>query len=228
MNVEIKSELVQFNKVLGEYMRYNRRIPEEAVLKPGKNFAMALRRRLLSLAPAKGSVRQGRLKAAEEGEGIKVRPSALKFAVQHTMSTASNLKDRRATLFMEKNRKGNLKRNGRSFWQVAIGRELAIRESGRGHLSVSAMMGREIGRLTRDSAFRRINRAREEIGRVGLRVRPDLAALLFEWHHEGIVTAMGKEKAQAAIAASLAEARDDMLKYIRTKAAEAARKTGLA
>lgn len=227
MNVQVQTNLAGFNAALERYVTLTRLTPEEAMLKQGAKLAFNLSGRLRALAPAKGATEAERRAAMERGEGIHVRRAAILFARRKTVATASSLGTRRDALFMERTAKGGVKRGGRSFWQIAIDRELRIREGGRGYLGFAARMSGGIQRLKRGAVVRQIDRIRREIGRAGLTADAQGEALRFEWDRDSIVEGLGRPKAEAAVASALADVRADMHQYLARKTQENARRSGL-
>jgi len=217
----------QFNATLGRYAQLSRLTPPEVLAKQGSKLSFALRAKLSKLKPEKGAVREARKAAMAAGAGIKVRPGALAFAKKKTMATASNLSTRKEGLFMERTKSGNLKRNGRSFWQIAVDRELSIRESGRGYLSLAGRMRYVDKALIMGSTFRIVDRIRREVGRAGMTVSPDGATLKFDYDNPNIFEGLSRTKGKEAIDSAVKETNADMLLYVNRKLAENARKAGL-
>jgi|GEM_PF-4028855 len=227
MDITVQTNLAAFNATLGRYATLVRLTPPEALAKQGHKLAFALRARLSTLKPAKGSTRADRLAAIKAGGGIRVRPGAFQFAKKRSMATASNISTRRESIFMERTAKGNVKRNGRSFWQIAVDRELSIRESGRGYLSLAGRM-KWVDKLIIDGrTYRVTDRINREVGRAGMKVNQDGATLSLDYSNPAIVEGLERPQGRKAISHSLADARADMLVYINRKLDEQAKKAGL-
>lgn len=217
----------QLNATLNRYANLSRLTPPEVVAKQGLKLGFFLRAELSKLKPAKGSVREARLAAIKSGAGIKVREGALEFARKRTIATASNLRTKKDALFMERTKAGNVKRNGRSFWQIAVDRELSIRESGRGYLSLAGRMRYADKALISGSTYRIVDRITREVGRAGMKVTNDGSALAFSYDNPNIFEGLDRVKGKAAIQSAMKATEADMLVYINRKLAENARKAGL-
>lgn len=217
----------QFNATLGRYASFMRRTPEEVVAHRGVELRFTLRNELKKLRPAKGSVREERKAAMAGGAGIKVRPGAIEFAKKKTLATASNLSTRKEGLFMEKTKAGNVKRGGRSFWEIAVTAELNIREKGAGYLSIAPSMRANKEGLASGRTFRATDRITREVGRVGMSKNEGGASLTFDFANPNIAEGLSRPKGKAAIDQSLAIENADMLLYVNRKLAENARKAGL-
>lgn len=219
--------IAEFNKKLDEYAKLSRRTPEEVLAKQGYNLALHLRAEFMKLAPDRGAVTSDRLEAIRRGEGIKVREGAREFAKRKTVSTAQNVRTRQASLFMEKTKSGNVKRGGRTYWEIAVDRELAIRESGRGHLALASRMKWVDKVLIDGFTYRVLDRVDRELSRAGLKRSSDGAILLLDFSNPRIVSAMERPRAKAALAKAISAAAVNMQIYIDRKLAEAKRKAGL-
>jgi len=223
---KIETNLPEFNKTLAQYIALTRLTPADALLKQGTKLGFALSKRFGQLSPAKGQVRAERRREMLAGMGLAVRKKAREFAYRKTMAQATNTRTRQGALLMEVTKRGNLKKNARTWWQVAVDRELSIRESGRGYVSFAARMGSlerlmSSGAVTEKAQIDRINR---QVSRVGLKAAANDSTLTFTFENEGIVEGISRPKGRAAVAASLADVRADMLIYIQRKLAENAKK----
>lgn len=230
MSVDLKIEttLPEFNRALAQYMAVTRRTVPEVLLKQGTKLGFALSRRFGALKPAKGEVRTARRAELAAGAGITVRKAARDFAYRKSMATASNLRTRGRALWMEKTRRGRVKRNARTWWQIAVDRELSIRESGRGYLGFAARMGNLTRALESGSGEKvQFDRMRREIGRVGLKSAASASALVFHFDNAAIVEGISRPRGRAAVAGALEEVRVDMLAYVSRKIAENAKATGM-
>lgn len=225
VTVEVKT--AQLNAAMAQYATLARLTPPEALAKQGAKLAFYLRGRLRSLAPEKGRTRAERLAAMQAGEGVKVRPGALEYARKKTVATATDVRTRRDALYMEKTRSGNVKRGGRSFWQIAVDREIGIRESGRGYLSLAGRMRWVQSALISGSTSRVVDRVNREIGRAGLTIAPNSAALTFDYSNPHIVEGLERPRGKAEVAGALESTRADIMVYVARKMAENARKAGL-
>lgn len=226
-SVSLKAETESLGQAIQAYVALSKKTPREVLLKQGQKLAFSLSSRLRGLAPAKGSIREQRLALLASGVGLHVRPAAIEYARKHTMATASNLATRREALFMEKTRRGNLKKNGRSFWQIAIDRELSIRESGRGYLGLAPRINNIEKRLGVGAEAEKLDRVRRVIGTVGITTALDTDTLTFRFQRASIVEGMSRAAARTNIAAAIADVRADILAYVNRKLAENAKKSRL-
>jgi len=227
--VKVENNLPEFNRTLAQYIGLTKLTPPEALLKQGTKLGYALSKRFGEMKPAKGEIRAARRRDMAAGMGLNVREAARAYAFRKSMGTAQNLKTRGKMLFMEKTKRGHLKKNGRTWWQLAVDRELGIRESGRGYISFAARMG-SLERALKDGRItekKQIDRVKREIGRVGLRSAANDSVLTFTFSDENIVEGINRPKGRAAVAASLSDVRADMLVFIQRKLAENAKKSGM-
>lgn len=231
MRLSFKSNLEEFNETLEAYARHSRASAAEVVARKGADLGFRLWRKLRELAPKKGEVREERLAVmAATGGGIRVRPAAIKYAQAKTMATAINLKTRKDAIYFEKTRKGNVKTGALSFWQLAVKRELSYRESGRGYLGFSG----HFRSMTQELKANRFDTTAEQkirdrnfrfISAAGFRTDADQASLTFKWGgnneaSSGLARALQKPRARGKIGEALAEARADMLVYLKRKLEE--------
>jgi len=131
--------IADLNAILPRYQALRKISTQEVLQKHGGELAYRLYKRLRELMPEKGSIRAERLAALKSGQGIKLRPAARAFADKHTKATAMNIATRKGASYMETTKKGNIKSGGRNWFQLAAAREIGIRESGRGFLSISSL-----------------------------------------------------------------------------------------
>lgn len=230
MKLSFQTNLEEFNEALNAYQRHSRRTAAEVIAKKGSDLGFRLWKKLRELAPAKGAVRNERLAVLAAGGGIRVRPVARDYARKKTMATATMVRTRKEGFFREIGRTGKLKRNGLSFWQLAVQRELNLRESGRGYLGFSGRfksMSQELRAQRYDfEAEQKIrDRYTRFISAVGFRSVGDGAAMTFKWGGNNdasndLARALQKPKARSKIGEALAEARADMMVYIARKMAE--------
>lgn len=227
----IQSNARQFAAAFDQYMAATNRTPGEALTRQARNFAIALRKRLRILAPQKGTIRSEREAALKSGGGIAIRKAVRDYANKNTRATATSLSTRKATLFREVNRKGNVKKNARTWWQLAVARELSMRERGIGFTSYSAAF-RGLNKMTPQRGTQRaqvIDRYKRFLSAVGIKISSSGAGAVFSWggnRSSGSVAKVLQEgRGQEAVANALMDARNDMLVYVRRKLAQDAVKT---
>lgn len=226
----VETNLTEFNQALEAYGRHARLTAADVVARKGADLGFRLYKKLRELTPEKGTIRSERLAALASGGGIKVRPEAVAYAKKKTISTATNIKTRQSFRFFEVGRTGKVKSGGLSFWQLAVKRELNIRESGRGYLGYSARFKSFAAELKANKfdAYRQQlirDRYLRFISAVGFKSDPDSVSLTFKWGgnnkaSDGLAVAMQKPRARSKIAEALAEARADMMVYIQRKMSE--------
>lgn len=224
----IEAELSALQKKLRAYQELSGKTWEEVLSKQGGKLGFLLFQRLRGLAPAKGQVRAERLAALRHGEGIRVRQNARDWATNRTISTASSLRTRRGIQFRERTKAGGLKRNGRSWWQIAVAREIAIRESGRGFVAVSGRYPRTLGR---EQAA--VSRYGPELSRAGLIVTGQKGRAEFVWDPgtghlaASAVHGLERPRGKAALALAVRDLSRDIDVYITRKTEERIGKAGL-
>jgi hypothetical protein len=214
-----------FQAALREYVSVAGRDYRTAVSSRAARFSFHFSKRLKSRSPAKGEARtegENRLKA---GKGIKIRAKAIQYARERTVATQTDVRSRRAGAFMETNRKGNLKKEGRTFQQIAVARELNIRESGRGILARGTSFP-GLAQKFRAEQFgarpvNRLNRYGRRLARSTYSGTKDGAAVTFLWGDEEasqkLAEALTSGKISPEIDRAMKLTRDDMLEYIARK-----------
>jgi len=220
VNVTAQHSFNRFSAGLRRYIDLSGKTPTEAIQKQAGKFAFTLSRRLRSLAPAKRSVRAERTAALARGEGIKVRAAARAFAQKKTIATASDIRTRQASQFREKTKSGALKTKGRSWWEVAVAREISIRESSRGFLAIGARYPRTL--RIREAALSRFG---IQISTAAVKSSPDGAAAAFDWNQStselsGSAARGMNKRGSHLIALSLDDVSDDIALYVTRKNAE--------
>jgi hypothetical protein len=231
MTLTFQTNLDEFNAALTQYARLSSKGASEAVAKKGADFGWRLSRKLLALAPKKGQVRSERLAVLQAGGGIRIRKAALDYAKSKTISTATNIRTRKASNYREKTKAGRVKSGARSFWELAVSRELTLRESGRGFSALSARYKSLSQELAADrfgeQRKRILDRYNRLVSQVGFKRDGDSASLTFRWGGNkssgDLAVSLQKPRQQNAIASALNEARADMMEYIIRKQNEAAR-----
>lgn len=221
----LTSNLAEFNATLRDYAKVAGKDYREVIASRASRFGFNLSKELRTLKPEKGEIRAKAQATLDAGKGISVRKAAVDFARKNTIATASRISDRSAAMFMETNRKGGIKRDGLSFWALAVRREINIRESGRGILS-HATKFRGLAQKLRADQFSRqpvsaVNRYRRQVGRAVFDGSQDGASLSFVWGDsdpssqvaEGLTASQQTEAVKRALTAT----RTDMLQYIARK-----------
>jgi hypothetical protein len=126
---------------------------------------------------------------------------------------------------MEVTKRGNLKKEGRTFQQIAVARELNIRESGRGILARGTSFP-GLAQKFRAEQFgarpvNRLNRYGRRLARSTYSGTKDGAAVTFLWGDEEasqkLAEALTSGKISPEIDRAMKLTRDDMLEYIARK-----------
>lgn len=214
-----------FNAALREYVTVAGRDYRTAVASRAGRFSFHLSRRLKSRVPAKGEARAEGEKRLKAGKGIRIRARAIRYARERTVATQTNVRSRRAGAFMEVNKRGNLKKEGRTFQQIAVARELNIRESGRGILargtSFPGLSQKFRGDQFSERPVNRLNRYGRRLARSTYSGSKDGASVTFAWGDEeaseNVAKALTSGKISPEIETAIKLTRDDMLEYIARK-----------
>jgi hypothetical protein len=234
--VKIEHQLAKLNTALGMYVRASGRSVAFGLVKQsselGRNLVMASK----GLMPEKGKIRAERLEAFKRGEGIRVGATARKYADSKTIASASNLRTKKAAVFVEKTARGKIKKDGRNWWQLAVDRELSLREAGRGFVAhaqrMPLMLPTEAARYK--TLQRRLSRYGPQLGEFAITANSDVSngevgSAVFTWGgfselSNDAVKAMGRVKGQKAIADALEATVDNIIPYLERKLGEDAAK----
>ena len=232
VTLTFQSNLDEFNAALTRYAALSSKGAAEAVAKKGADFGFRLSRKLLTLAPAKGSVRESRLAVLASGGGLKIRDKVrqkvyAKFGVSQTL-------DGRKVRMGGTKLSGSKRIGGKrlNLQALLVRAELNTRESGRGFSSFSARyksLSQELAADRFGEQRRKIvDRYKRFLSQVGFKRDNDSASLTFQWgmgneSSEKLAASLQKPRQQAAIADALDEARADMMEYIIRKQTQAAR-----
>jgi len=229
MTTSVEQQLDQFNDKLAKYQVLARKSWPEVIAKQGKKLAYSLSLHLLGMAPAKGAIRAELTERLRSGLGIRVRDTARRYATKHSVATVTKIQTRTAGIFMEKTRTGKIKRAGLNWWQLAVKREIGLRESGRGFLGRAFGYPSLIGRRKEKA----VNRYATELSSYGLTINPDGATGTFTLdpavnpQEANAAAGMSKPRARAIIALALRDTSDDMQIYIARKMEDSASEAGL-
>lgn len=230
MNVAFQTNLDEFNSALGQYVRLTKLSTQEAVAKKSADFAFRLSRALSTFAPKKGAIRAERLAALRSGQGVRVRP-AVYDQVYKTKGLVQDVKTKRFGFATRKRVRGSKMSGGKrlNLQAIAVKRELALRESGRGFLSYSTRLRSVIQEFAiRDDVdvYRSIlDKYKRFLSSVGFQTTADEAKMTFRWGGNKssgeIAKTLQKPRQQRTIAQALDDSRRDMLEYIRRKQGQA-------
>lgn len=89
MNATVSHNLDRLNAILPVYQAASGKAYSEVLEKQGKEFTTSLRRALLALKPAKGSIRAAAEARLRAGGGIKIRPSVVASVARKFGTTGS-------------------------------------------------------------------------------------------------------------------------------------------
>lgn len=231
MTLTFQTNLDEFNAALTRYAALSSIGAAEAVAKKGADFGFRLSRKLLALAPDKGSVRESRLAALASGGGLKVRDK-IRQRVYAKLGVSQTLAGRKLRMGGKKLSASKLVGGKRLNLQALLVRaELNARESGRGFSAFSARYKSLSQQLAADrfGEQRRkiIDRYSRFLSEVGFKRDKDASTLTFRWggnESSGkLAASLQKPRQQTAIADALDESRADMMAYILRKQTQAAR-----
>jgi hypothetical protein len=220
MSAPVEHELMILNRDIGRYGELSGKLPEDILVKQGGKLAMHLSDRLKKFSPSKGFVTRERLAALKEGQGVKVRPAAYrstyaKYGARTDLST-------RATIFGKRGKATNAR--GLNLQALAVKRELAIREGGRGFISFAARAGARYGNLSGLKPGQKLalrSRYGSYLASVGLQTRVGSGELVFLWagsdHASQVAKVLQQARAQGEIVGAIAETSADIRAYVPKK-----------
>lgn len=230
MTPAIQSNVREFNAAFGQYMALTSQTPGEAVLKQAKEFTYALRSRLRQIAPGRNAVRTERLAALAAGEGVKVREAIIKKLMSRR-GVAQRIKGR--GYVFGRRQEGTVRSGGKrlNFQALAIKGELNLREQGRGFVAHSTNF-RQLAAIQNRQGTQReqvLDRYRRFLSSLGVSINVAGATATFGWGGNrssgDVAKVLTQGRGQEAIAGAFADARQNMLVYVRRKIAENAAKT---
>lgn len=231
MTLTFQTNLDEFNAALTRYAALSSKGAAEAIAKKGADFGFRLSRKLLTLAPKKGVVREDRLAALASGGGLTIRPK-IRQRVYSKLGVSQTVAGRKLRMGGKKLSASKLVGGKRLNLQALLVRaELNARESGRGFSALSARYKSLSQQLAADRFGEQrkkiIDRYNRFVSQVGFKRDANTAGLTFEWggnESSGkLAASLQKPRQQAAIADALDETRADMMEYILRKQAQAAR-----
>lgn len=230
MTPQIQSNVREFSAAFREYIKVTSLTPADAVLKQAQEFSLALRGRLRQIAPIKGAVRAERLAALQAGEGVKVRQAVLRRLMERR-GVSQRIKGR--GYVMGKNLRTTAKVSGKrlNFTALAVRAELNLREQGRGFVAHSTNF-RQLAKIRAERGTQRqqvLDRYRRFLSSVGVTVNPTNPRAVFSWGGNqssgDVAKVLSQGRGQESVAGALADARNNMMVYVRRKLAENAAKT---
>jgi hypothetical protein len=215
MNITVQTNLERFQQALNDYIRLSRKTPEYCLRKQTAKLMWNIKSRLREIMPPKGSIRESILTRLRSGDSmprrkgarpfIKIRPSAIKW-----VDSQGYVKNRQ---------------------QELVRREIAIRESARGFLSVSARYNK--AQFNIGNRWNAYNRQDRELSVAELQTPLYDTSMIIEWSRridelsehaaEGLVA----EKGQQQINKGIDETIDDINIYLLRKINEVLKQVGL-
>lgn len=230
MTPTIQSNAQEVGAAFRRYMEVTSLTPPEAVVKQAFEFSRFLNKRLRTLAPVKGSIRAERLAALKSGGGIKIRAAVLQRLMERR-GVSQRIKGR--GYVMGKNLRTTARVGGKrlNFNALAVRAELNLREQGRGFVAHSSNF-RQLAKMRAQKGTQRqqvIDRYRRFLSSVGVTVNPTNPRAVFSWGGNqssgDVAKVLSQGRGQESVAGALADARDNMMVYVRRKLAENAAKT---
>lgn len=205
--MNVTHNIADLNQALSDYQVLSRKSMADVMAKQGAKLAWAIKRELRSIVPASGSIRSRALAILKSGGMIKIRESVKE-------SVAAKREAKKFTP------KGKLRKFKLNLAQEMIRREIAVRESGRGVLSVSAAYP---GFLV--SGQKAVSRAGLLMSEVGLKAEVAGGRVSFVWPgmnitSKGVVRGLQSPRGSAAVATAIAKTTADITSYVRRKQSE--------
>ena len=225
MKPVLETNLEELSRALRLYQRATGLSVEQTLAKKGTDVGHELRKEWRGLMPEKGSIRASRIAALKAGEGVRVRPWIREdFFVGH----------------LGKKSPGEHGGPRLNWWQMAVRRELNVREQGRGFLGQAARFLPDQGEnLTRAEAQARSG---IELAEAHLNRFESGPEVTLEFGFEGagrsgpggnqslsVHAVMGilKTRGLAAASKAVADVTADIVPYLERKLGERATAVGL-
>lgn len=224
----VSSDVEMFNRTLREYIAVTGKTPAEAVFKQGVKVGWELRKRLLELKPGKGAIRAQLLSQLKQGIGVRVRQSVYESLKKKAETSGRFARGIGAyTRLSDKAIAGGVDKKGRNLQAIAVAREIALRERGRGYSGFAVRPKipsmKAIGKITSSASdnWKLFGRYQQYLTSAGLKATPGSGTFTYTWGGldatvpTDIGTAMQKPQQQAALRDSLREVDRDMAQFIR-------------
>lgn len=208
--MNIAHNIADLNQVLPTYKRLRNISAEEVLSKQGGKLGREVYFQLLKLAPEAGSIRHEIFGRLLTGRGIKIRPeiraSVEAKMLQHWVKRFGYRPGGR------KVRSDMKLLNARN---ELVKREIAVRESGRRILAISARYPAGI-----KDQMKSVSRYGTALSAVALMVDGDGGFAQFRWgglskHGQAVAAGLQRPKARAAIATAIRVVHDDIMVYVR-------------
>lgn len=220
MQIEINT--AELNEAIKEYARLSGKTIEEALQKQAAKLGFNLKTELRALAPAKGSIRAEMLDRLASGRGIKVRESVLRKVYQQR--GARSMLSNQQVVFGKRGKASTAR--GLNLWALAVKSEIAVRESGRGFLGISASYRGLTATL--EAEAKALSKYGPVLSSVGFKPLSDESggSIEFEWSPRAselsgeAASGINKAKGEAAVNRALQNTLEDIQVYIDRKLQE--------
>jgi hypothetical protein len=226
--ITITNNIQGLNADLALYMQLSGMSDREVLEKQGGKLGYLVRRNLMGIRPAKGSIRSQAFELLRSGQGIHVR-KRVREAIQAKYNSSfgfgmGGVSYGAIKLPPNFKQLAKLRYRGAILQALMVDREINTRESGRGFLSASSRYPRTL--RTNSTSFSRYGHV---LGQVGLNFQSKYKSVTFSWDgrsamSEKAVTGLSKPKAQTALNRAVSEVRVDIAEYTKRKIEEAARR----
>jgi hypothetical protein len=194
------------NAILPEYQKLSGLTDADVLSKQGGKLGFAVYKELRSTMPVKGSIREKLVARLHDGRGIKIRDSVRESVAAKYASKTKAGKTRRFKLNIE---------------QEMVRREIAVREGGRGVLSISIKYPKTISDQQKS-----ISRYSQLLSQVGIHLDAENRYAQFLWpgisrQSKSVVGGINRPIGQEAIDRAAKTVLEDIKTYTTRKHAEA-------
>lgn len=211
---QVTYSLTALSESLHKYALLSGKAEDEILLEKGKQLGYVIFKGLRAIMPAKGSIRAEQLAALKSGKGVLVRPAVLLDVAQQYGAT-TDIESGRTTFHYQKGKtfrvSGNVR--GLNLQALAVEREIAIRESGRGFSAYS--VPKRIGDVESRYGFKLSGFTAQDGGQV--------KTVTLNWlgsdsiFYKDAVEGLSKSKQQKILAEAINEVNADIGIYIERK-----------
>lgn len=237
---KINHDLDRLNRGVAMYRRAAGRGVGFAVAKQSSELGMNLAKEAKTLMPAKGAITAERLAALKAGEGLRIRQTTLNWIADkyHPVTSVANGQTFMSMRAGKRNRGKVIgmatyvvdPKTGQalSLQALAVQRELAVRESGRGFLSLSerlALAMRNVETPANQVKDSSVSRYGPPLGKFAFTASEKNATATFTWGgfsalSDEAVKAMGRARGMAAIDRAINATIDNLVPYVQRKLGE--------
>jgi hypothetical protein len=230
----VQTSLGNLNSALATYQMLRGMSNADVLRKKGKDLQMVLAGELRAIRPPKGSIRTNVLARLKAGKFINIRESVQKRVRERVV--VDQLVNHGKVLTGKKSGRTQLvdlgsRQSGQEHWKYRalasqmVLREIAVRESGIGFLSVSARYPANLA-----DGMVAESRYGPALSKVGIQADQNSALLRFEWLEntdiaKAAVQGMGAKRATGAVTRTLDRVTADIVVYNQRKLKELAQAT---